>query len=365
MTTEVVSAPHPASAQDLAILRHPDRKTTWVQVVAATLSEPIPGLAELCGDHLQEINDRAPIVGARLHDEIWIPGEPSRTIEVSGDPLDAPQLLKPFALSSEPPVRTLVSADGWRIALAVHHAALDGRGMVTLIHALIGGPLPEPEVEVANPFPTAGRSSGSLMALSRVLRPADRVPPSPVPPARDSLAVRRLHPADRFVVMVPRIAAAAIEAIAERSEALGWPWRRIGLTIPVGGAITGLANLATYRRVDLRRGESVRQAISRAVKAGPMPIELTRSPRSLRFLSPIADRFSDSLLVSNHGLYDLPGIAELDVFPVARGRSAVSFGAATVEGGVSTIALRARDLTREDAEDLLDLTIRRLEGRHD
>lgn len=103
---------------------------------------------------------------------------------------------------------------------------------------------------------------------------------------------------------------------------------------------------------------------SRAVKPGPMPIEFTRSPRSLRILSPVADRFSDSLLVSNQGLCDLPGITELDGFPVARGRSAVSFGAAIVERG-RAIALRARDLTSEDAEDLLDLTIGRLEGRHD
>lgn len=127
----------------------------------------------------------------------------------------------------------------------------------------------------------------------------------------------------------------------------------------------GIANLATYRRVDLRRGESVRRAVARAVKVGPVPSEFTHSPRSLRLLSPIADRFSDSLLVSNHGMYDLPGISELEVFPVARGRSAVSFGAATVEGGASTIALRARDLTRDDTEDLLNLTMRRLEGRHD
>jgi hypothetical protein len=55
---------------------------------------------------------------------------------------------------------------------------------------------------------------------------------------------------------------------------------------------------------------------------------------------------------------DLPGITELDDLPVARGRSTVSFGAAIVKSGrATTTALRARDLTREDAEDLLDLTI--------
>lgn len=365
MGTDVLTAAHPASAQDLAILRHPDRKTTWVQVVAATLSDPVPGLAQLCDEQLRLINDRIPIVGARLRGEMWIPGEPAPAVEVDGEPLDSPRLLEPFALATQPPVRVLVSSEGRRIALAVHHAGLDGRGMVTLIHRLIGGPLPEPEAMTAGPDLTRRRSSGRLTALKRALRPADRVPPSPAPPDRDSLAVRRLHPADRFMVMVPRVAAAAIEAISERSEALGWQWRRIGLSIPVGGAVMGMANIATYRRVDLLRGESVRRAVARAVKVGPVPGEFTRAPRSLRLLSPIADRFSDSLLVSNHGIYDLPGIAELQVFPVARGRSAVSFGAATVKGGASTIALRARDLTRDDTEALLDLTMRRLEGRND
>lgn len=363
MPPELMSASHPTSPHR-AILRHPDRKTTWVQVVAAALNEPIPALAEQCTEQLERINDRVPIVGALLRGEAWIPGTSARAIEVGGDPIGAPELLRPFALSAEPPVRTLVSADGCRLALAVHHAALDGRGMVKLLHALVGGPLPGPAQAAESP-PATGRNSGSLMALRRALRPADRVPPSPIPPARDSLAVRRLRPADRLRVTVPRIAAAAIEAIGERNAALDWPWERIGLTIPVGGAIASVANLATYRRVDLRRGESVRLAISRAVKTGPTPIEFTRSPRSLRLLAPVADRFSDSLLVSNHGLCDLPGIAELDVFPVARGRSAVSFGAAMVVGGRTAITLRARDLTQEDAEELLDRTIARLEGGRD
>ena len=362
MTTVAATAPRRASAHDLAILRHPDRKTGWVQLIAATLSEPLSEPASTCDERLAEINRRAPIIGARLRGETWIPGDPPRTTVVESDPLDAPLLLEPFGLSSGPPVRVLASADGRRIALAVHHAALDGRGAVMLVHALGGGPIPHWEIEASTPS-NGSRGTLPLAALKRVLRPADRVPPSLVPPARDSLAVRRLRSVGFLVV--PRIAAAAIEAIAERSKALGSPWRRIGLSIPVGGATVGIGNIATYRRVDLRRGEIVHRAVWRAIKAGPMPSEFSRSPRSLRFLSPIADRFSDSLLVANHGRYELPGIHELDVFPVARGRSAVAIGAAAIAGGESTIALRARDLSKEDTEQLLEQMIRRLEMRRD
>jgi hypothetical protein len=365
LTADLLTEPRSPSPQGLAILRHPDRKTTWVQVIAATLSHPVPGLSALCDERLEEINEVVPIVGARLGDGMWVPGKAPRTIKVAGEPLDAPHLLEPFTLASGPPIRVLVSDDGRRVALVTHHAAADGRSMVGLLHASVGGPIPRTDGDAADPVRSRGGGTGYLTALRRVLWPADRVPPSPHPPPRDSLAVRTLASNDR--VVIDRIASAAIEAIAERSRTLDRPWRRVGLSIPVGSTHTGIGNHATYRRVDLRSrdcsAEGVRKAIFTAIKAGPMPTEFRRAPRALRLLSPISDRFSDSVLISNHGRYHVPGISQLDIFPVARGRSAVVFGAARVEGGASTLALRARDLTQQDAEELLDRTIERLEGR--
>jgi len=79
-------------------------------------------------------------------------------------------------------------------------------------------------------------------------------------------------------------------------------------------------------------------------------------------LAPIAERFSDSLLVSNPGRQALPGVARLENFPVARGRSAVAFGSCGIEGGTSTLSIRARDLDQADAEALLEDAAERLEG---
>ncbi len=366
MTADVLYQPLAASPQSLAILRHPDRRTAWVQLITATLGEPVQGLTARCDQRLEEINRQVPLVGARLRGEAWVSGPAPRAIEVDGDLLDARHLLDPFDLAWGPPIRLLVGRDGRRLALAAHHAAADGRAIVALLEALVGGPIPDPSDDLTGPPPIAAEASGGrLTALRRLLRPADPVPPSPEPPPRDSLAVRTLRSPER--VVVAQIASAAIDAIAERSRIMGRPWRRVGLSIPVGSNAPGVGNLATYRRVDLSwpecSGNKVRAAISEAIKSGPMPAELTRAPRLLKLLAPVADRFADSVLISNHGAYELPGVSQLAVFPVARGRSAVVFGAARVLGGESTVTLRARDLTQADAEELLDQTVRRMEGR--
>jgi hypothetical protein len=350
----------PASRQDLAILRHPDRSTNWAQLIAASLSQPIAGLSTLYEARLSEINRDAPMVGARLQADTWRPGAPPSPIEVEGDPLEFAHLLDAFDLETGPPVRVVIGADGRRIALVAHHAALDGRAAVILLRALVTGRIPSGGPEISGPPPSPGPRSDHWATVRRLLRPVDRVPPSRPSPVRDSLAVRVLRPGR---LMVARIAAAAIGAIEDRCREMGWPWRRVGLSIPVGGATNGIANVATYRRIDLRPGENTRQAISNAIKFGPLPSELARAPRALRLLSPVSGRLSDSLLVANHGTYDLPGVSQLAVFPVARGRSAVVFGSTGVESGDLTLSLRARDLNPEDAEDLLDRTIERLEVR--
>jgi hypothetical protein len=74
-------------------------------------------------------------------------------------------------------------------------------------------------------------------------------------------------------------------------------------------------------------------------------------------VSPFIRRFSDSMLISNLGRVAVPGIAALEFFPVARGRSAVAFGAVGLSAGGATISIRARDLDPDDAENLLDAAL--------
>jgi hypothetical protein len=92
------------------------------------------------------------------------------------------------------------------------------------------------------------------------------------------------------------------------------------------------------------------------------PLDQVWSPRFGWVLEPVVGRFSDSLLVSNLGRREVPGATRLEFFPVARGRSAVAVGAAGLAGGTSTVSVRARDLSPEDAEALLGDLVSRLEA---
>jgi hypothetical protein len=382
--------PAPASRNALALLRFPDRRTGWVVVAAATLEAPPAGLDE----RLQALHRAVPMVGARLRGEVWHPGAPPAPLVVDGEPLGAGVLLDPFRLDAEPPLRVLVGAGGARVAVACHHAAFDGLGLVALLAALLGGPLPRP------PAPAGGgRPAAELRGvLGRLARPADRVAPSPRPPASDALAVREVALPGPGVTA--RLAAAAVAAAGGRNARLGRPWRRVGINLglagppaspgdpgpaeapgppaspgpPAAGAPgpAGLdppapdppeaGNRSRYRRVDLVVGEPVAAAVAAALASPREPVDQVWSPRLGRLLGPVARRGSDSLLVSNVGRCAVPGATRLDFFPVARGRSAVAVGAAGLPGGPSTVSLRARDLSTEDAEALLADVVARLEA---
>ena len=82
----------------------------------------------------------------------------------------------------------------------------------------------------------------------------------------------------------------------------------------------------------------------------------------LALLAPVVDRFSDTILVSNLGRHRVDGVTRLDFFPVARGRSAVCFAAAAIEGGATSLTLRARDLSPGDARRLLARAVDALGG---
>jgi hypothetical protein len=385
--------PAPASRNALALLRFPDRRTGWVVVAAASLAAPPAGLDE----RVQALHRAVPIVGARLRGEVWHQGTAPEPLVVDGEPLGAPVLLEPFRLAVEPPVRVLVGAGGARLAVACHHAAFDGLGLMALLAALLGGPPPSPPAPAG-----AGRPAAELRGLlGRVARPADRVAPSPHAPARDALAVREVALAGRGVTA--RLAAAAVAAAGARNARLGRRWRRVGVNLglagpapstapgdggrrtgepagsavdqgghaPVGrdpdaaasgGSSAVAGNVSRYRRVDLLAGEAVGPAVTAAMASPREPVDQVWSPRLGRLLGPVARRCSDSLLVSNVGRRAVPGATRLDFFPVARGRSAVAVGAAGLPGGPSTVSLRARDLSAEDAEELLADIVARLEA---
>ena len=73
-------------------------------------------------------------------------------------------------------------------------------------------------------------------------------------------------------------------------------------------------------------------------------------------LQPVAERFSDTILITNLGRHEIGGVSRVEVFPVARGRSAVCIGSCAVVGGETALIARARDLSPADTRRLLERT---------
>jgi hypothetical protein len=337
--------PQPASRHALGLLRFPDPRTDWVVVMVATLPEPAGDLDA----RLRELHRHVPMVGARLRDEVWHPGEPAWSV-VDGEPLDSPELVRAFDLADEPPLRILLGADGTRLGLAGHHAAFDGLSLVALLIGLLGGELPAP---VASPPP--GPPGSKVPLLKRLARPADRVAPSRPAPVRDSFATAEVEISGRDTT--GRLAAACVAAADAHNRRHNARWDKVGITIAKGGP-AGVGNVASYRRIDLAAGEPVVAAVTEALATPDEPAEQVNASKLLRLLTPVVDRFSDSILLSNLGRQDVPGVERIDFFPVARGRSAVAFASATVRGGRSTLTIRARDLSPAAARSLLDDAVR-------
>jgi hypothetical protein len=139
----------------------------------------------------------------------------------------------------------------------------------------------------------------------------------------------------------------------------GKPLQRVGVTVGIGGS-EKINNDASFRRVDIVEDDDVIARIEEALGNHQEPIDLVVPNRLFRLLTPAIGRLSDSILVSNLGKVDLPGVTRLEFYPVARGRSAVAFGAVSLRDAQSTLTIRARELSPADAESLLADVCRRL-----
>lgn len=333
---ELDRLPAPANRHARSLLRFPDERTDWVITLIATLDEPAD--PAVVTERLRAVHERAPIVGARLVDEVWHPGDIPAVTVVDGDPLGHEGFDAAFDLRSEAPLRVILGSGGTRLAIPAHHAALDGRAVTAIIGALIGGPVPSP---VDSPPP--GEPGSKLDLIRRFLRSADRVSPNVgVWPGDtyDTTTVQVTGPG-----ITGQIAAACAAAARAHNLRLGHRLDRIGITIAVGGP-EGVGNVASYRRIDLPTDGPIADRVTAAIREDTEPGEQVSAPRWLmRALRPVVDRFSDSILVSNLGRVDLPGAHRLEVFPVARGRSAVCFASATVAGGETSLTIRTRDLS--------------------
>lgn len=349
--TDDLRLPAPASRHALGLLRFPDPRTDWVVVTVATLTHALD--AATLSKRLTALHEAVPVVGARLRDEVWFPDAAPAIHVVHEDPLDAPGFDRPFDLAAEAPLRLLLGSGGRRLAVIGHHAAFDGLALVAIIAALTEGDLPQP---VASPPP--GIPGSKLPLLHRLVRPAQAVAPTPGIWPGDAYASTTVHLTGRGIT--GRITQACVAAARAHNRTYGRPLDRVGITVAVGGP-AGVGNVASYRRLDLRTSDAVAPAVQAALRDPSEPGEQVKAPKLImKALTPVVERFSDSILVSNLGRQTVPGVDRIDFFPVARGRSAVCFASASVAGGATTLSIRARDLSPGDARRILADAVTRL-----
>jgi hypothetical protein len=342
---------HAIRASEL-VLRHPDRRTTWIIVVLAYIEPGALPPVGLLLDRLKSAAHAFPLMNSRLRGSWWVPAPgPGISVVDNAEPL-AVAPLQPLALKDESALRVMTPANGGWILLCAHHFAFDGLGMVELLRTLLTGEAAEGTDYMVQSSPRRL----PIDVIRRLYRPADRILPSTIAPAVDSFVARQISLSGPEVTA--RLARACASAAAVHNAKRGQPIRRIGLSVAVGG-VNGEA--ATYRRLDVVPGQDVRAAVTASLADPRIPGELAALPRGAFVLRPILPRLSDTLLVSNLGRPELPGVTGIEFYPVARGRSGVAIGAAGITGQPTTLTVRARDLSPEDAATLLEAVIDELE----
>lgn len=342
-----MNLPREATSRELAVLRNADQSSSWAVALSAHLAAPGPR-----AEDLSRLAQSDPIVAARWTAGRWAAGEPPVIVHA-----DLSEMLGRFDLANAPPLRVALSPDGTALHVVGHHAAFDGRALVTVVARLLGKG--SPRAEPVDARPASSPDVPASTALSRLARPAGRARRSNPSPQSEILVSRDIVLGGGSVTS--RLAATAAYAIAAHNVDGDAAIRRIGVSIGVGGT-TDIGNTASYRRIDVGHPDQVLAAVRSALSSPQEPPVLRHPSRLLRLLGPIANRLSDTFLVSNLGRVDIPGVGRLEFYPVARGRSAVAFGAVGVKGGPSTVTIRSLYLSPEDATAILDDVVRRLES---
>jgi hypothetical protein len=332
------------------MLHHPDRRTTWVGLGVLRFKEPLgtdePTLHDYLASRLAAVQAALPLSAARIRGDRWVAGAPCRPEVVTSEDSIPAAVVRGFDLHREPPLRVVAAANGMWVTIALHHAAFDGSNVFTLFR-IIAGHQPR-RVPRARTFER--RTVPPWSILKRLLRPADPVVPSSPPPTTDTFVSVTLPLVGRDITT--RLPDACVAATLDHCNRAGAPCRRVGLSLGLV-AHSGDGDISTYRRIDARAGGSLRPAIERSLAAREEPWEIVHGTRLLRLAAPFVGRVSDTLLVSNFGRVEIPGLHALECYPVARGRSALAFGAVRVSGGRSTLTLRARYLSPEDGRRIL------------
>jgi hypothetical protein len=259
--------------------------------------------------------------------------------------------------------RVLVAEDANRVAVAGHHGAVDGLGLLLMMSAVVGVSLStsvrglRPEKAPA----TATFAYNARRVLEAVLTPPSRLAPTCREPAptgdhllATALPARRVTTSD--LVSATVVAVRAFNAPRDASV------RRIVVAVgatqrtAAEAGFTELSRRSAWFRVRVRNAEpsAVRALLE---EAPPEPVASPTTARAVQTRAGrlLASRLGSTVMVSNLGLISPPdAVTRMDLYPAAHGRSGVAVGCVTI-AATTTITVRARraDHTQDATRDLL------------
>ncbi len=350
----------PRAAVDPAVRRarqvvglYGDPDVTWSIVLLVRLADPLVEAA--VGERLAAMTEAHPHLGPAPALLRYDAAEEGRVLD---------ELANTAYGDHDPLVRAALSVDGRSLVVAAHHGAMDGLGLLGAASLLSGLDLGSNARGIDQDAEPTGFVRSSLRRLGEaLLRPPVRFA-ADVPQARDRAAgdwlLSREVPGRRLSSAA--LVAASTRALRSWNAPHGVPVsrlvvamglsRRPGTPTPAPDRDTAYARL---RGPDVTGVDAARDAIRDLLPEPAFPVSDGGgiAPRITRLLS---GRLGATVLVSNLGLVERPGVEEIRFWPVPTGPAGVTVGlASTTRGGTVTVRVRRGWFTPTAAGRIADL----------
>ena len=258
-----------------------------------------------------------------------------------------------------------------RVAVAAHHSALDGLGLLALLGIGLGCDI---RSDVHGLDERGGGRGFVAAAFARATEAAFRPSVRVAPDGAGSRPGDHLISTDDVsdVRSAAAVAAAVARAIARWNGAHRRPTAPVVMSIGASrrsGAQAGLEDGSAYLRIRTQDGRVDAGTLAASMRAvvsetgsPTRPVAASLASAASRILRPLSSRMGSTALVSSLGRVDAPGVTRLAFYPVAYGRAAASFGFVRVgDAGTLTLRCRARDLSGEAATRLLRMVAQELD----
>lgn len=297
---------------------------------------------------------------------------PPPAVQTAGS-ADWPAVLARFAdqpyIDGSPLVRVAVGTEEPRMAIAAHHCATNGLGLLALLGAALGTTVTSTARGIGDrPSTTASPMTMTKRLAEALLRPPARIAHRGGDPTHtgDVLTDVELPAARVGTGELIAATARAVEWWNQRESPRGHHGRHVaGVEVSRRGGSQLSPELdSAFLRVPLPAdpsGTTVRRTIA---ERSPEPVfPSTRSVAPLPVAEALARRLCPTFLVSNLGRAAAgTPVRSLAFHPTASGRSGIAIGAATA-GATTTITIRTRrsDFDGKAARELLDWVVEELE----